>query len=59
MPLGSKPDETGRLLRERGALVLERDLGGRWRLDADPSAERMLGQRVRVEGVAAGSTSSR
>ena len=54
MPLGSKHDETGRLLRERGAMVLERDIGGRWRLDADPSTERMLGQRVRVEGVRSG-----
>jgi hypothetical protein len=54
MPIGSKHDETGRLLRERGWLILQRDDGGRWRLDADPRAERMLGQRVRIEGIRSG-----
>lgn len=42
------------LLRERGALILRRDDGGRWRLDADPGAERLLGRRVRVQGVRSG-----
>ena len=54
MPLGSFHAEEGLLLRERGSLILQRADGGRWRLDADPGAERMLGQRVRVEGVRSG-----
>jgi hypothetical protein len=33
---------------------LQRDAGGRWRLDVDHGAERTLGQRVRVVGVRSG-----
>ena len=51
MPIGKLYAEEGLLLRQRGALILQRDDGGRWRLKADPDAELMLGQRVRVEGV--------
>ena len=51
MPLGSFHAEEGLLLRERGSFILNRDDGGRWRLNADPDVERMLGKRVRVEGV--------
>lgn len=54
MPLGSSHDETGLLLREGRFLILRRDDGGRWRLDADPDAEKLLGRRVRVEGVRSG-----
>lgn len=54
MPRGSKHDEQGLLLRERGFLILRRDDGGRWRLEADPEAEQFLGQRVRIEGVRTG-----
>lgn len=51
MPRGSRHVETGLLLRQRGRLVLQRDDGGRWRLDADADAERHLGMRVTVEGI--------
>ena len=51
MPRGSLHSETGLLLRQRGGLILQRDGGGRWRLSADPDAEHLLGERVRVEGV--------
>ena len=54
MPLGSSHDETGRLWREERWLTLHRDAAGRWRLDVDHGAERMLGQRVRVVGVRSG-----
>ena len=54
MLLGSSHDETGRLWRKGRWLTLHRDAGGRWRLDVDHGAERMLGQRVRVVGVCSG-----
>jgi hypothetical protein len=50
VPIGSRHDETGRLRWERGALILLRDEGGRWRLEADRRAQRFVGQRVRVIG---------
>ncbi len=46
--------EEGLLLRQRGGLILQRDDGGRWRLQADADAEKMLGQRVRVEAIRSG-----
>ena len=51
MPIGKFHSEEGLLLRQRGQLILQRDAGGRWRLDTDPQAEELLGLRVRVEGV--------
>jgi hypothetical protein len=51
MSIGKVHVEQGRLLRERGSLILQRDDGGRWRLDADALCEELLGLRVRVEGV--------
>lgn len=51
MPLGSHHDENGLLMREGRFPVLLRDDGGRWRLDADPSANTLLGRRVRVVGI--------
>lgn len=51
MPLGTFHSEEGLLLRQRGGLILQRDDGGRWRLDAEPDAEQNLGRRVRVEGL--------
>jgi hypothetical protein len=35
-------------------LILQRDDGGRWRLEAEPGAEEFLGRRVRVKGVRSG-----
>jgi hypothetical protein len=54
MPIGSFHNETGLLLRQRGKLILQRDNGGRWRLDADAEAEYYLGQRVAIEGIRSG-----
>lgn len=52
MSLWTRHSETGVLLRGRGGLVLERDGGGTWRLDAPSrSAYRLLGHRVRVDGL--------
>lgn len=51
MPRGSRHVETGLLLTENGVLVLQCDDGGTWRLDARRSAHRLLGRRVRAEGV--------
>ena len=51
MPRGSYHTETGLLLRGKHGLVLRRDDGGEWRLDAPATADRMIGQRVRLEGV--------
>jgi hypothetical protein len=49
--LGKFYSEEGLLLRQRSGLILQRDDGGHWQLDAEPDAERLLGSRVRVEGV--------
>lgn len=54
MPLGSSHRETGLLLREGRWLILQRDDGGRWRIDADVGAERHLGCRVEVQGIRSG-----
>lgn len=54
MPMGSRHDEVGLLLSDHGRLVLRRDDGGHWRLDADRGAYGMVGQRVRVQGVRCG-----
>jgi hypothetical protein len=40
--------ETGRLLRGTTGLVLMRDDGGTWQLDAPRGAEACLGHRVRI-----------
>ena len=42
MSVGSKHDETGIVGLEVGQLVLLRDEGGRWRLDAPIGAKRFL-----------------
>lgn len=52
--MGTRHDETGLLLERRGQLLLQRDQGGTWRLDADWNARRFLGQRVRVHGIRSG-----
>ncbi|PWG03504.1 DUF5818 domain-containing protein [Sphingosinicella humi] len=50
MSIGSFHSETGLLLRQRGWLILQRDEGGRWRLEVSASFDDLLGSRVRVEG---------
>ncbi len=54
MPIGKFHLEEGLLLRQRGRLILQRDDGGFWILDAGPDAENLLGLRVRVEGIRSG-----
>lgn len=49
MPIGAHHIESGLLLREDRQLVLRIDGGGRWRLDAPLSADRLLGRRVTVD----------
>lgn len=51
MPLGTFHAEEGLLLRQRGGVILQRDDGGRWRLEADGNTERNLGRRVKAEGL--------
>jgi len=46
--------ETGLLLRSGDRLVLRRDDGGEWRLEAPSRAERLVGQRVRLTGTRTG-----
>ena len=54
MPRGSHHDETGVFALEHDQLVLLRDQGGRWRLDAPTRAEIHVGQRMRITGVRSG-----
>jgi hypothetical protein len=54
MPLGRFYMEEGLLLQQSGRLVLQRDDGGFWILEVDFTAERLLGRRVRIEGVRSG-----
>lgn len=55
MPIGTHHIETGWLNEDNGQLVLRVDSGGHWRLDAGLllgwRARRLVGRRVRVEGV--------
>lgn len=46
--------ETGLLLRSGDWLVLRRDDGGEWRLEAPSRAERLVGQRVYLTGTRTG-----
>lgn len=54
MPIGSRHDETGILVRDCNLLYLQRDAGGHWELDADDGAFALLGLKVRVVGVRSG-----
>ena len=52
MPRGTRHVVEGLLLRSAaGGLVLRADGGGEWRLDAGWRARRLVGRRVRVEGL--------
>lgn len=55
MPIGSHHEETGWLNDDAGQLALRRDGGGCWRLDVGLvlgwRARRLIGRRVRVEGI--------
>ena len=53
MPRGSHHDETGWLNEDNRRLMLRRDAGGRWQLDAPANVWKFVGRRVRVTGVRA------
>ena len=50
MTPGMEIDETGRLLRDEGGFVLQRDLGGRFRLVLNRVPVDHVEKRVRVIG---------
>lgn len=54
MPMGTRHVVTGRLLEDRGRLVLDVDDGGTWRLHARPDAHRLVGRRVTIDGTRVG-----
>ena len=54
MPRGTHHDEIGIVTTENGQLVLLRDDGGRWRLDAPLQAQDYIGRRMRVKGTRSG-----
>jgi Protein of unknown function (DUF5818) len=54
MPIGSEHHESGLLIHGAHTLILKRDDGGRWRLDAPRKAHRLVGTRVTIEGKRSG-----
>ena len=54
MATGDAIDESGMLIRAGGGFVLQRDLGGRWRLDLSRVPVDLVGKRVRIVGQEAG-----
>jgi hypothetical protein len=54
VPFGSEHHESGLLIHGAHTLVLKRDDGGRWRLDAPRNAHRLVGRRVTIEGKRSG-----
>lgn len=54
MQAGDPIDETGTLIRDGGAFWLQRDRGGRFRLDLRRTPVDEVEKRVRVIGVYAG-----
>jgi hypothetical protein len=54
MPLGTSHSEKGLLLKENGQPVLQRDDGGRWRLEAGAELDGWLGRRVIISGIRTG-----
>ena len=54
MPIGSREEVTGLLLRDGFFYALRMPGGGTWRLDAGRKADRLVGQRVTVVGIRSG-----
>lgn len=54
MPLGSRHEEVGVVLRRGGGLVLVGDDGGVWRLDVPSGLRDLAGRRVTIAGVRVG-----
>lgn len=53
MPRGVQVEEIGWLREADGDLVLQREEGGRWRLDASRDVRRLVGRKVRLTGIRA------
>ena len=53
MATGDAIEDAGMLLRDGGGFVLQRDQGGRWRLDLHRVPVDLVGKRVRVVGIEA------
>ena len=49
--IGTRVEEQGTLLREKGGYVLRRDVGGRWKLDLHRVSVDNIGKRALVSGV--------
>lgn len=54
MPIGTLHQESGVLIEDANQLLLQRDHGGYWRLDAPRRSRRLLGQRVQICGTRTG-----
>lgn len=54
MPIGSRHSESGVLMQSANGLVLRRDAGGRWQLDAPRKAKNLVGKRVTVKATRVG-----
>ena len=49
--IGTRVEELGTLLCEKGGFVLRRDVGGRWKLDLHRVSVDNIGKRALVSGV--------
>jgi hypothetical protein len=54
MPLGSREDVTGRLVRLGPFWALRTRDGGQWRIDGPARLDRLVGQSVRLQGTRTG-----
>lgn len=54
MPIGTRIDETGTLLRDGGAFYLRRDAGGRYQLELQRTPVDLVEKRVRLVGTIVG-----
>jgi hypothetical protein len=52
--VGSHIEESGLLLQGGSGLILRRDDGGQWRLDAPRKASRLIGRRVTIKAKRSG-----
>jgi Protein of unknown function (DUF5818) len=52
--VGSHIEESGLLLQGGSGLILRRDDGGQWRLDAPRKANRLIGRRVTIKAKRSG-----
>lgn len=48
--IGTRVEESGTLIREKGGFILRRDIGGRWRLDLHRVGSDLAEQRVTITG---------